>query len=1139
MVQITINNDTSVILSINELDTDQMIVDKIAAILNTTAGFLFFPIGRVPTGKEFRSTQNVDVVDILDIITSPDAGTSFTRLMNTIHPMLSQQRLDINGAVLVPFIAYNNAIQDLDPAERDMVLFSIAQEIQAFGINVDLQAVWNDRDNIKSQISALISEVQERVNTSLQTNLMETVQDTEHTAFELEKTKFVFRLDIDNMNLIGLFNLIELNPNVPFMNYKDLYKIMNDFRIPTGWTESDTTESIMLKVSKHPLLPGVTTDEDYLTVFISNELSVSVFMEDKDSMTAADIATRISETIQHSGDVVPVDIRESKVNGQFTFPSHAFNQFVFADMVMNDTIFSSVMTIDERRRATKRSDALYAMFEDEGIGQVRITITEKVGDTPDSVYTRVKVVSADNVASATKFQAVFSKLMTVYNNKYEEIVSAYREFIPDFAVTKERVVKISSKKNRLKDIAPEVFAIGYPPLCSKQPTILTDAEAEEAKRKGLQVMVFPKPGLAIKQRNYVCDYSAAKYPGLRTNPLANKDVLPFLPCCYGKNQRDTERSKYRQYFYDEESAAETAKQQNIIITNKFLNENAYGSIPEGVERLLKSFSDDQKIVFRRKGVGGGQKSLLQCVLHALKSDKDLTAELERIGKSDHIFVGRQEMYESNVADISESLVPSEKYLDPQLFVSILESFYGCNIFVFNRDAMSLPRNLESFYKNKISGPSIIVYEHRGGTADRSDNPRCELIIARKETGRKTSGERLIFEMEESVSTGLQDVFESVQDSFALTKRVPDIIFPRDVEGVVDQTIDAKGKCRSVSLIHKKKTITVLTSPVQPLPVQERSSSTRLGPTTTLEVAQQFIQDEGLRILTQYADNGLLKELICEWGVLVVSIPILGSSDPLPDIAFSNFHMVCSETGTSELDKYAIHSRRAHILTEYTRWLFAHFVDAHDSGVLFETFANERIHIQPNFPYAHVPQAFSMTSGVMANGKLVVESEETLKRLIFQLRVFAIRHTATLRTYHTQTYIPNYYNELSDFEQYPSQTLIRGDDTLMDWNDDDVRTLVDTIKIDATTPYFFKNKLVEDGHILLIHPANTLQNAIETAIRWENGRVETTKIKYNLYSYTDYETIKRHVIRGEQTTYNVNVMGYKKDDKPYFISLLRV
>ena len=111
--------------------------------------------------------------------------------------------------------------------------------------------------------------------------------------------------------------------------------------------------------------------------------------------------------------------------------------------------------------------------------------------------------------------------------------------------------------------------IGYPQKCLDKPTIISDDEVEDAEQQGKIVMRYPKEDEGFPQRNYICNNPVAKFPGLRENPLSNKYLVPFLPCCYKKNQTDKKGSVFRHYFYEEERMESKDNQQNFIKTNKF------------------------------------------------------------------------------------------------------------------------------------------------------------------------------------------------------------------------------------------------------------------------------------------------------------------------------------------------------------------------------------------------------------------------------------------------------------------------------------------------------------------------------------------------------------------------------------------
>ena len=109
----------------------------------------------------------------------------------------------------------------------------------------------------------------------------------------------------------------------------------------------------------------------------------------------------------------------------------------------------------------------------------------------------------------------------------------------------------------------------------------------------------------------------------------------------------------------------------------------------------------------------------------------LESELNELSRSNTVFVGRQEMYDSNVEQIRNGISQTDSYLDPHLYASILEHAYKCNIIVFkrigNETRLTLPRHKYAYYKNiTTNDPFIFIYEHQGRTSDRAETPRCEL-----------------------------------------------------------------------------------------------------------------------------------------------------------------------------------------------------------------------------------------------------------------------------------------------------------------------------------------------------------------------------------------------------------------------------
>ena len=126
-----------------------------------------------------------------------------------------------------------------------------------------------------------------------------------------------------------------------------------------------------------------------------------------------------------------------------------------------------------------------------------------------------------------------------------------------------------------------------------------------------------------------------------------------------------------------------------------------------------------------------------------------------------------------------------------------------------------------------------------------------------------------------------------------------------------------------------------------------------------------------------------------------------------------------------------------------------------------------IEINENFNYGNIPIQFSLNNNIMSGGKLVLKSEETYDRLSYLLSIELIRNINKILTFYDRQIIENYYTEISDFDSYQFQVILKGSDSIQKFiesnlQDDIQYKLYDTILKESLSPYFFKNKHVDDN-----------------------------------------------------------------------------
>ena len=1158
------------------IDTTETIMERLAYEMKTLTKYLYFPEG-IPSIDDFKSSKNIKVDDVRNIITDSKFGIDFEKLYKTVRPLLSDSVSD--KSILETYMSESKILTDVDENFAQAYLLTLDQAVKNLGIkDVDIYSTFEGVNEYKSSFQKSFNTLEKRVKE--QTKLAKSLDSMigiEFTKFELEKVNFEIKLNLKDISIMEIFNQIQLDVGVPFACVNGFFKILKDFTPEEDWgnyLENAIIMKVLQKEEAMNIKPSDYTDIILASIDQDNNEKLTAGMTLSTSnqyMERDQIISRFTQTIKDVGDIKVDEIEESYVNGVFYFPKHTMDKYIMSDMIMNDPLFSGLLSIDESDKASKSKASIYVHFKHPFVGEVTANITEKISDRedqslrgkdmkelfkPGSKYIRVKVSSANNIDSVKFFQDVLSKLFKIYDANFESIQNFYKRFIPDFG----KKVSIPSKeirKMKLKDIAPEVFVNRYPTKCPSQPTIIEDDEVEEAISQGKEVMKYPQTiDEGFEPRNYICNHEDAKYPGLRSNPLSNKDVVPYLPCCYEKRHSDKKGSIYRHYFYGEDLALKDKDQQDFITTNKFVDRNNFGILPADISKVFKLLSDEEGYTYVRKGVLNTESSFINCVLEGLHEETGIldyedTSEIEaylyqireELANADTAAAAKQEMYDYTIEEIMSIISNIDTYLEPRLFVGMLEKIYNCNIFVFNRNKrngqLMLPRHLQAYYKTKNTGKCIFIYEHTGTT----NKPRCELIVKWK-VGSSESSDLSYYENNDSeVAIGVNRLFRQMIQSYSLNQLIPEINFPATFK-MIKQTIDTYGKTRMIEFEFKGKTGTLLTTPMDPL-VLTPSEQTSIIPTKIdIDDAIEFAEKYNIQLSDQIVSNSIVKELTGKLGNVSISIPVTDTV-PIPGMSTLDYGLRYPENTTSELKRYNTYKKLARYIVEYMFWLYSKFI-ATSQGASIEDFIDKNVTIIPSFEYGQVNKIFSMDSGVMNNSKLVIKSEETLKRLVYVLRLKITREQNVLTKYKDRKVIDNFYTDVTDFDQYQNQVVLEGDESVDKWIKEQKTNyyLNDEVKIGRRVPYFFKNDLVGD-QIYLAQNTNSQYDAIKIAETWysegynpgEDIDETGDPVEFTLFSYVNKNNIKQYKVKGPETPYDIRMIGYKVEDMSFFTVLL--
>ena len=268
------------------------------------------------------------------------------------------------------------------------------------------------------------------------------------------------------------------------------------------------------------------------------------------------------------------------------------------------------------------------------------------------------------------------------------------------------------------------------------------------------------------------------------------------------------------------------------------------------------------------------------------------------------------------------------------------------------------------------------------------------------------------------------------------------------------------------------------------------------------------------------------------------------------------------------------------MIEYLYWLFSNYLIENNineiTDDIYVNFKNKYIEVNPDYIYSDdiIPKTFNMNnSSIMLDNKLIVKSEDVLKRLFYVLRLSIIRNYDNIISYYKKNMIDNYYIDIIDFSSYNNQVIIEGEKSFIrlisednkniiydninikkefikdkkkgkkkdnedfedsddeDFEDsddeDDIIDTIENIKYKKETkllqinfrkswdinPYFFKNKLI-NNKLYLAQNTDSFLKAIEIATIWNNKKYNPGNNIYesNLKKFTLYSITNKDDIK---------------------------
>jgi hypothetical protein len=1136
---VKVNNKNIEILT---LDTEETFLKRVAVSLNSLPQYT--KVKYISTFDNLKTDSKLDSIsNFLDIVKKTENDLDFLEFYEKVKSEWNIPPRDI----LSLWLSYNKVLP-----KNSMYIFSLQQtlsdyeEFKNFSVREFLE---KDKESYLSALKNKIKELQkEDENWVKVASKFDKVKETEHTEFELEKVIWQFELANEgSLSLIEIFDNIMPTVDCPFVYFNDYYKFYSTIKTPLSWT-SNVVDIINLKLYCKKDYYILTNNYYFIDcfIFIQNEKLILEVKSNKISeLSKEEVKERIYSIFQFKTKI----IREfdTKLSGIFYFPKNKVDKYVFSDLIMNNDLFSIFMGVDESLKISKQKGGIYVHYLNPSkryLGPVSASIIDKVADKLDTEinnksrlifpygldFLRVKITRANTYDSVYDFMSILSKLITVYHKEENQIVSFYQKYIPSFKVI---VGKEKEIKNRLKDINPELFLPNYSRICLNKPTIIEEEEAEEWEEKGHNVILFPKTPEEGQQFYYVCEDPEFKYTGLRKNTLQNNYKYPYIPCCFKVDQTIKNASPYREYYFNEKMEEYTA-QQRIMISGKFAPFNKFAELPEN----LKTLFDFDSVEYLRKGVSRGKSSFLECVLEALDEnfvlvpEEDRENELIKIRKElskANLTLCKQEMYDVSLEEIKKLILNPEEYLNPNLYINLLSTYFNCNIYLFNKDNQGqivIPRNLEGHYRYKpdLTKKTVFIYEHMGNESDRATYPQCELII------RWNRIENIVDYLQNENTTELVDkIFTKFNSFYILNKKNYDIMLPSNLTFIDSQVIDKNGKTRCLKIGN----IEILTSPIPPLNVKESAMEFRKP--TLQEVNKKL---EKLIIITKYTINEKqeVTELQGKLGNVDILIPIIPTTINTGDKPVIDYSNISYEESLLKL--FIKNQKLSYYIGENFIYLFSKYVNENNienlSDKIIEKYVNDKVVIKSKISEKYnLKTDQNLGEGFIYEGsKIAIESQRLLEKLIYNLKRNVVRNRNKVFNYYKHKRMDNYYIDITDFKPYLNQTILYGKDSILKWISSLEQRFVlsDRILPEINTNYFFLNNAISED-IFIAKNFDSLKEAITTLNRWYG--IQDIQ-NYTVYLYFNRKNISLNKVGDERI-----LLKYKYQGKIGYTVLLNL
>jgi hypothetical protein len=100
--------------------------------------------------------------------------------------------------------------------------------------------------------------------------------------------------------------------------------------------------------------------------------------------------------------------------------------------------------------------------------------------------------------------------------------------------------------------------------------------------------------------------------------------------------------------------------------------------------------------------------------------------------------------------------------------------------------------------------------------------------------------------------------------------------------------------------------------------------------------------------------------------------------------------------------------------------------------LLMSFIENMVEIDESVEYTHVSAYFDQNPEMLRNNKIVLNTHESMRRLIYITRMLVMQDLQSVQQYHTKTFCDGLFEQVTDFETWPFTLFFASHAQLLDW-----------------------------------------------------------------------------------------------------------